>query len=408
MSSNETICAVLRVVEEIIKLKRHKKSKKKKIWVKNWIKRRNNLGASNTLLKELAVEDPRNYFNFLRINESMFNILLGKVKDQISKQDTAMREALTPRIKLEIALRFLATGDSYTSLQYLYRVSKSAISEFMPDVFDAIFAGLKEFIQVPKTTNDWDSIVHGFNLSWNFPNCFGAIDGKHIIIECPANSGSNFYNYKGSFSIVLLALVDHSYNFTCIDVGAYGSASDGGIFSKCTLKKAIEENQLNLPDEAVMLGDEAFPLTKYLMKPYPRRNILTKKQKIYNYRHCRARRIVENSFGILSSRFRVFRRPLRLLPSTVVKLVKAACSLHNWIRKSGLNQTIEIIQDIEDLENGILIPGQWRKEPQSTGVINIAATSQRNYLNEAKDKRDSLADYFMGEGAVTWQDRMIE
>lgn len=73
-----------------------------------------------------------------------------QVKDQISKQDTAMREALTPRIKLEIALRFLATGDSYTSLQYLYRVSKSAISEFMPDVFDAIYAGLKEFIQVEK------------------------------------------------------------------------------------------------------------------------------------------------------------------------------------------------------------------------------------------------------------------
>lgn len=144
------------------------------------------------------------------------------------------------------------------------------------------------------------------------------------------------------------------------------------------------------------------------MKPYLRRNILTKKQKIYNYRHCRARRIVENAFGILSSRFRVFRRPLRLLPSTVVKLVKAACSLHNWIRKSSLNQTIDIIQDIEDLENGVLIPGQWRKEPQSTGVINIAATSQRNYLNEAKDKRDRLADYFMGEGAVNWQDRMIE
>jgi len=74
-----------------------------------------------------------------------------QVKDQISKQDTAMREALTPRIKLEIALRFLSTGDSYTSLQYLYRVSKSAISEFMPDVFDALYAGLNEFIQVKIT-----------------------------------------------------------------------------------------------------------------------------------------------------------------------------------------------------------------------------------------------------------------
>lgn len=86
---------------------------------------------------------------------------------------------------------------------------------------------------------------------------------------------------------------------------------------------------LQLPDDAVMLGDEAFPLKTYLMKPYARRNMLSKKEKIYNYRHCRARRIVENCFGILANRFRVFRRPIPLAPETVVKLVKAACSLHN-------------------------------------------------------------------------------
>jgi len=61
--------------------------------------------------------------------------------------------SLTPQIKLQIALRFLATGDSYKSLQYLYRVSKSAISEFIPDVFDAIYEGLQEYIQVKKYYN---------------------------------------------------------------------------------------------------------------------------------------------------------------------------------------------------------------------------------------------------------------
>jgi len=63
-------------------------------------------------------------------------------------------------------------------------------------------------------------------------------------------------SYKGTFSIVLLALVDHNYNFTCIDIGIYGSNSDGGIFAKSSLKKALERNKLNVPHESVILGDE--------------------------------------------------------------------------------------------------------------------------------------------------------
>lgn len=163
-----------------------------------------------------------------------------------------------------------------------------------------------------------DKIINAFNASCNFPNCIGAIDGKHIAIECPANSGSNIFNNKGTYSIVLLALVDNNYNFTCIDIGAHGSLSGGGIFNISSLKKVIEDNLLDLPVGAVILGDEAFPLTSYLMKPYHRRNILTKKEKKYNYRHFCARRIVENAFGILASRFRLFWRSIPLALTTVV------------------------------------------------------------------------------------------
>ena len=95
-------------------------------------------------------------------------------------------------------------------------------------------------MQVLKTKFDWDKIINGFNASWNFQNYIGAIDGKHVVIEWTVNSGSNFFNYKGKYSIVLLALVDNNYNFTCIDIGAHGSMSDGGIFNKYSLKKAIE------------------------------------------------------------------------------------------------------------------------------------------------------------------------
>lgn len=148
--------------------------------------------------------------------------------------------------------------------------------------------------QVPTEKAEWNKIVCGFDSLLNFPNCVVTIDGKHIVLECPANSGSNYYNYKGTFSVVLLALVDHDYNFTCIDIGIYGSNSDGGIFAKSLLKKALENKELDMPINSVILGDEAFPLQKYLMKTFGRRNILSKREKIYNYRHCQTRRIVEN------------------------------------------------------------------------------------------------------------------
>jgi len=77
--SNEITIAMLRVVEEIIKLKRSTSKNEKRIWMKKWMMRRNTLGASNALLKELAIEDPKSYFNFLRMDESMFNILLANV-----------------------------------------------------------------------------------------------------------------------------------------------------------------------------------------------------------------------------------------------------------------------------------------------------------------------------------------
>ena len=96
------------------------------------------------------------------------------------------------------------------------------------------------------------------------------------------------------------------------------------------LKRSIENNELHIPDNFVFIGDEAFSLKSYLMKLYPRRE-LNKNCKIYNYRLSRARRTVENAFGLLVSRFRVFEKPIATCVETTVKIVKAACVLHNWL-----------------------------------------------------------------------------
>lgn len=122
--------------------------KPKRVWVKSWILRRNDLGASNCLLKELALEDPKEYFLALRMSKESFDILLNKIELSIQKNDTIMRDAIPATTKLQAVLYFLATGNSLRSLQHFYRISKASLSEMIPEICDAIYETLKEYVQV--------------------------------------------------------------------------------------------------------------------------------------------------------------------------------------------------------------------------------------------------------------------
>lgn len=83
-----------------------------------------------------------------------------------------------------------------------------------------------------------------FDTRWNFPHCLGAMDGKHVVLQAPFNSGSEYYNYKSTFSIVLFALVDANYNFIFVDCGCQGRISDGGVFKNTELFKNMEKQSL--------------------------------------------------------------------------------------------------------------------------------------------------------------------
>lgn len=126
----------------------NKNRKKRRFWVRQWILRRNKLGVSETLLKELALEDKESYRIFLRMSEEKFEELLSKVQAKIRKQDTVMRQAISPKLKLQITLRYLATGNSFSTLAYAYRVPKNTISNFLEEVCIAIYEALQDFIKV--------------------------------------------------------------------------------------------------------------------------------------------------------------------------------------------------------------------------------------------------------------------
>lgn len=262
--------------------------------------------------------------------------------------------------------------------------------------------------QVPSTTAEWETVMKDYYTFWNFPNCCGAMDGKHVVIRCPKKTGSYFYNYKKTFSTILFAIVDANYNFIYIDVGTNGRANDALVFSKCTFNEALENNWLNIPDHGVFVGDDAFPLRTSLLKPYSK-NTLSDQEKIFNYRLSRARRVAENAFGILVSRFRIFEKPIPLKVETTELLVKTTCALHNWLRKTSTRNNpyvSEGLVDTELWEQGKILPGAWRHVTHQ-GLGDIKLVSSNNYKKTAASLRDDYAKRFYFTDIVPWQWKMI-
>jgi len=387
-------------------------------WTRPWLteERRQQYGHYTSLLDtQLRLEDPGAFRNFTRFTPEVFDEILERVAPVIQKQQTNYRHPLSAGLKLAITLRHLATGDSYRSLAYGFRCGISTISELIPEVCTAIVQAYKDEVLNPPTTPEaWRNLAQQFEDRWNVPHAVGALDGKHIAIKKPANTGSLYHNYKGFFSIPMLALVDAEYKFIWIELGGKGHMSDSQIFTDSELFESLEDGSIGLPQSCPLpgenepnipyfiLGDDAFALKKYMMKPYSRRG-MTDEQRICNYRISRGRRVVENAFGILANRFRCLLGTLEQNVPNVRTLVEAAVVLHNLLRQRMVMAANEV--DHEDEEHNF-VPGAWRQGPHLEHVPQPRARGNLATL-DARQQREHLRDYFVSPvGAVDWQQRM--
>lgn len=260
-------------------------------------------------------------------------------------------------------------------------------------------------------------IAENFETMWNFPHCVGAVDGKHVVMQAPKKLGSLYYNYKGSHSIVLMAVADAKYSFLYCNIGCNGRFADGGVFGNSSLSSSLEAGTLGLPSPTplpgrtretpyVLVADDAFALKTYMMKPFPHSN-QSGLNRVYNYRLSRARRVVKNAFGIMANRFRILRTTIMLQPQHMRKMVSATCVLHNFL----LRQSASYYLDISDRQapDHSAIDGSWREEgmPQNS-LLPLPSPVGHNYTGSAKDVREELKTYFVSdEGEVDWQYKFI-
>ena len=213
-----------------------------------------------------------------------------------------------------------------------------------------------------------------------------------------------------------LAVCNANYQFTLVDVGDSGRQSDGSVYANSHLGYAIENGNLNIPKPEklpnsnktspfVFAADDAFGLKPNMMKPYPLQN-LPLQERIFNYRLSRARRVIENAFGIAASRFRVFRRPIIAKVEKVVLITKGVIALHNYLMSQSNSYCPPTYVD-QDGPSGVT-DGEWRKSSSEIGgMVSVSQLGSHNYSKNAKLVKDNFKDYFNGEGAVDWQVELV-
>lgn len=208
------------------------------------------------------------------------------------------------------------------------------MTKIVPETCSAIWEGLRRSVCPLPSTERLQKVAEEFKNKWDFPNCIGVADAKHILNQAYTEIGS-------SSSVILMVVVDASYRFLFVSITDYGSclASED---STCNFAEEIgENNKLLPPDRAIVdggpavphvfVGSDVLPLYRNMITPFTDDNLQTG-EIVYNFHLSDVLRVVETTFEIITERFRIFQKPSHLLPNTLLNVVKACVCLHNYIQ----------------------------------------------------------------------------
>ena len=253
------------------------------MWVRPWLLQREERGAYHNIMAELYATDIPGFTNFMRMTPEFFEIIKTRLEPHLARQATNYRAPISVGEKLALTIRYLATGE----YAHHYPVSSGLADPPFPSFYQR--SAEPSTMSSPEIISDVLLLqLSGENWKQNsgsggmFHMPFGALDSKHVALKKPKNSGALYHNYKGFFSIVMLALVDGQYKFGWVDVGRAGSCSDAQIFNTRHLKRKIDDGSIGFPDPApitqggrdvpyFILADDTFALKTWLMNPYGRR-----------------------------------------------------------------------------------------------------------------------------------------
>lgn len=224
-----------------------------------------------------------------------------------------------------------------------FNVGKTTVVEAVQDVVDALCDLKNEYIRFPSTNIDVLTTQQTFESLTDLPNVVGAIDGTHIKIKTPTQSGPDYFSRLQQHDVVVQAVADGEKRFLVVAAGFPGSMHDSRVLRNSSLYRQITNNELLLGPavrvgakeiKPLLLGDSAYPLSSWLLKPF-HEGMNDPEEITFNKELSRARVSVECAFGILKGRWRILQKQLYSDIAFTNQISVACCVLHNFCIEAG-------------------------------------------------------------------------
>ncbi|XP_013407293.1 protein ANTAGONIST OF LIKE HETEROCHROMATIN PROTEIN 1 [Lingula anatina] len=352
-----------------------------------WARDRGNMFWEHTVNVTFTEREWKENF---RMSKDSFNFLCNILRPQLTRQETHLRHSITVEKQVAITLWFLGSGDSYRTISHLFAVGRSTVSTIVKRFVQAVVSRKNLFIKFPQDA-ELDRVIQGYANKWGFPNVGGAIDGTHIPIIAPPDSKGDYYNRKGWHSIQLQAVCNDRYHFTDIYIGWPGSVHDARVFNNSLIQERGMDGNLfgqrvvnlgnnrNVP--VSLIGDAAYPLSHFLIKPFNDNGRLSDEQQHFNRCLSRARMTIENSFGRLKGRWRCLMKRLDVGVSTLAELILTCCILHNICEQEAEGFPDDWIRAVDEHNQAYPQPRNCAQRPPHNGIPLQGFNAGQNIRN---------------------------
>lgn len=288
-----------------------------------------------------------------------FDLLLNVIRNRLTRQNTVLRNCLTPEKVLACGLLRLAHGNSYETIGPVLNVGRTTAIEACQDVVEALYELRNEYIKFPTTVAETMRCIETFTDKSRLPNIVGAIDGTHIKIISPRDSAVDYFSRNQQHDFIIQAVADGKGLFLDFAAGYPGSLHDARVYRNSSLyQRASNEDILKEPVERIgitdirpyLVGDSAYPISPWLMKPYPEAT-RDPGEITFNKELSSARVSIECAFGRLKSRWRILQKRLDSRITFSVKISIACAVLHNFCIKIGDEWEDDFYDDDDDRGN---------------------------------------------------------
>ncbi|KAI4455474.1 hypothetical protein MML48_9g00002310 [Holotrichia oblita] len=311
------------------------------------------------------------FFQLFRMTRDSFDILLSDIHcPEINKVFTGGEVPITGEKMLMMTLWWLGKGEALISVSDKFNVCLSATHRSLEVILMKLVALRNKYITWPNT-RELITIERDFHARSGFPGVIGAIDVCNISFKAPADQHESYIDRKLRHSIKLQGICTKNKIFINIMVGFPGSVHDSRVIQNSAIFRDIEHNRnLNkyFPlSEYHLVGDSAYPLLKWLMTPYRNNGNLTERQRRYNTAHSNTRIVIEHTFGLMKSRWRILQYINVNSVTKAVNIIVACCVLHNYCYIN--NDTWSERYDVEDGDEEI-----------GEHVLGDLANNKRNHI----------------------------